>query len=510
MDNKTINLKYKSFLSLISALCQHIILGLIFSLMSSQIYLFSVLNNSNKSVTAKNLYFTSSISIAEAIFEIIGGMIYLKFGIYPNLIIGNLIIICSSIFLYLTRNVYSVYLIFFLYGIGQGISVKITRVNFVKYYYNRKGLIQGLLNAFCYLMQTLLNYIIEKMIINPEAIEVNIETNLYPLEIANKYYICVKYQIIATIILSIIVIVSNRTYPEEIPMKSDIKKKKIELTTINSEKNNVNEESISTDLEMSLNDKIDKEKEEIEEEKNSEEKEEKKEEKEEKIEELKRKYNQMEEKALENSTKKHVRFYQIRKAFSTLRFWRFFCINFTRMPLITLMLTTYRNIGASDEFSPYVTTSLQQKVQIMTPAITGIATIIFGYIGDLVAFKYLLLFTNLSSVIMGLSYYYILKNSTLVYIWLFYIILPNSAMIATTSSHTMKIFGIKHYMEISGFLGISKTISAFLISLYSYYIESRYKDNLNLGYKVMFISGGLFSFVSLILGLFEKEDPVNY
>ena len=261
---------------------------------------------------------------------------------------------------------------------------------------------------------------------------------------------------------------------------------------------------------MSLNEKIDKEKEEIEEEKNSEEKEEKKEEKEEKIEELKRKYNQMEEKALENSTKKPVRFYQIRKAFSTLRFWRFFCINFTRMPLITLMLTTYRNIGASDEFSPYVTTSLQQKVQIMTPAITGIATIIFGYIGDLVAFKYLLLFTNLSSVIMGLSYYYILKNSTLVYIWLFYIILPNSAMIATTSSHTMKIFGIKHYMEISGFLGISKTISAFLISLYSYYIESRYKDNLNLGYKVMFISGGLFSFVSLILGLFEKEDPVNY
>ena len=53
-----------------------------------------------------------------------------------------LIIICSSIYLYLTRNVYSVYLIFFLYGIGQGISVKITRVNFVKYYYNRKGLIQ--------------------------------------------------------------------------------------------------------------------------------------------------------------------------------------------------------------------------------------------------------------------------------------------------------------------------------------------------------------------------------
>ena len=113
MDNKTINLKYKSILSLISALCQHIILGLIFSLMSSQIYLFSVLNNSNKSVTAKNLYFTSSISIAEAIFEIIGGMMYLKFGIYPNLIIGNLIIICSSIYLYLTRNVYSVYLIFF-------------------------------------------------------------------------------------------------------------------------------------------------------------------------------------------------------------------------------------------------------------------------------------------------------------------------------------------------------------------------------------------------------------
>ena len=83
-------------------------------------------------------------------------------------------------------------------------------------------------------------------------------------------------------------------------------------------------------------------------------------------------------------------------------------------------------------------------------------------------------------------------------------------ILIATPPHFMKIFGMKHYIEVSGIYSFSTIINSTISSVYAFTIESIFKHDMEKGYKIMFISSGLLCIVSFFLGLSEEETPFDY
>ena len=84
----------------------------------------------------------------------------------------------------------------------------------------------------------------------------------------------------------------------------------------------------------------------------------------------------------------------------------------------------------------------------------------------------------------------------------------NNGIFALNDPHYMKVFGMKHFIEISGIIGLSGVIMGPICSIFAFSIEQSFKDNLDGVYKYMFIVSSLLYIVDIILSFFETEDPL--
>ena len=212
----------------------------------------------------------------------------------------------------------------------------------------------------------------------------------------------------------------------------------------------------------------------------------------------------------EEDKKSVMTFSQIKKAVTSFRFWRLFIITITRGPISLLLHSTLRNIATVEVYQESVTTTLIQNIATIRPIINAFLNPLLGLLSDRFKYKYFLIFIHLSYIIFGISYPFILKNNILVYIWILYFTIPHAMILIATPPHFMKIFGMKHYIEVSGIYSFSTIINSTISSVFAFTIENIFKNDMEKGYKLMFISSGLLCIVSFFLGLSEEETPFDY
>ena len=197
---------------------------------------------------------------------------------------------------------------------------------------------------------------------------------------------------------------------------------------------------------------------------------------------------------------------QIKIAKYSNRALRQFLMIFLFFPTINFINNTWRPIGIYYKIDTYylqLTTALY--------SLTGcIASIIFSLIGDRISFKFTFVFFAFCLSIISFCYPLSFKNDIFYICEVLITIFILRGYNIIIDPHIMKVYGIKNYIEIGGFVKASGGISEILCIIFVFYLENNFSGDKDFIYKFMYIISGIFNLISLILGLFEGDEEFNY
>ena len=195
---------------------------------------------------------------------------------------------------------------------------------------------------------------------------------------------------------------------------------------------------------------------------------------------------------------------QVKSAAKSFRVWRLFLMGIFAAPLNNFMMITWRPISIFKEMD----TDKIQKVNSYTGIIQMIVTPIFGFLADKIPFRVVTVSLGTINCIVGFLFYFSFENVNFFIALILLNTFANQGMFAMNEPHYMKVFGMKHFIEISGIIGLSGVIMGPICSLFAFFIESNFRDNLDAVYKYMFIVAGCLHAVGVVLSFFETENPL--
>ena len=254
------NIKNNNFLkgifSLIGCLIHSFVNSIFYSFSYLTIYLLSYLKTFNDNIHIRNYYiFSPIVTIFYGISSPFAGIFNKKIGITKTLFLGNFLMILPSYLIYLSENIYFDYFYFIFYGIGIGLSQRITIHNSVQYFPNCKGLISSLYSTFCGIGIIFLNFYVENFIINPKHFEPNVENNtFYSGEINYNFKQFLKLQIFCYLILTLLTFVFIFPFENEKNFDENENENENENLYVQMEKDDENEYDIN-DIKMALKSK---------------------------------------------------------------------------------------------------------------------------------------------------------------------------------------------------------------------------------------------------------------
>ena len=197
---------------------------------------------------------------------------------------------------------------------------------------------------------------------------------------------------------------------------------------------------------------------------------------------------------IEKSKKKVSKKLKIQKAIKDKRTIRLIIMAFLFLPTINLI---NNNLRMDD--------SLYFLFGVIINIIGILSCLIFGLIGDLIQFR--ILFTVLSALLSLTAYYYV-KNFygefTFLLMPIFISFIYNGFNIIF-DSHIMKVYGMDHFIEMWGVIRASGAIIQIFGIIFNFSLDIK-----SPGYRIIYGITGVFSLISLGLGLFEKDDKFDY
>ena len=195
---------------------------------------------------------------------------------------------------------------------------------------------------------------------------------------------------------------------------------------------------------------------------------------------------------------------QVKSAARSFRVWRLFLMNAFSAPLNNFFTITWRPISIYKKMPTYKIQNVNSYISI----IQMFTTPLFGYLSDRIPFRVMRVTLGIIDAIVGFLFYFSFKN---VDFFIILIILNSFAywgMFSLNEPHYMKIFGMKHVIEISGIIGLSNVIMGPICSLFAFFIEENFQGNLDSVYKYMFIISSSLSIVDICLSCFETDEPL--
>ena len=478
--------------SIIGGIFHKIVIMTMMSFLGLSTYTISYLkyyqSENEKPITLNYTYFIMPIFSITMGFGIpFSGILEYKMGTRLTIIYSSLYLILSSVIQYFSKVFYLNAIGIFTFSAGFALSIAISGKNACMYFPKKRGMISGILAFFGAVFSSGINLLGEKLIINPDSIDP--EKGYYIYDVAKnikKYYI---FQIISVTIfttISVILIV-----PFDLKKIKSLKRKKYNK---NNKKDNLIDDKIINGEGLILD--------ENDEENKKEEKEEIKEDKKEQIEDKKLFGLSGMESSLINASNYSMN--QVKSAAKSLRVWRLFFMVVFSTPLNSFFLLTWRPISIYKKMPTYKIQNVNSYVSI----VQMITTPLFGYLSDRITFRVMKVSLGIIEVIVGYLFYFSFKN---VDFFILLIIINSFAyygMFALNEPHYMKVFGMKHFIEISGIIGLSRVIMGPICSVFAFVIEQNFQDNLDVVYKYMFIISSSLSIVDICLSCFETDDPL--
>jgi MFS family permease len=486
-----INTTRNGILSIIGAIFHRLGIMSMMAFMGFSTYMISYLRRyQSEDETPLSLNYTYFImpilTITIGIGVPFSGVLEYKMGTRLLIVYGSLYLILSSVIQYFSKVVYLNFFAIFIFAIGFSLSIAITGKNACMYFPTRRGLISGILSCIQAIFGSILNIFGEKVIINPKSIEPF--RGFYTFEAAQnitKYYLFQIGCVTICTIIGVSLIVGYKLRGKRRGPRGDMKKKA--------------DENITENIDSNGPLIPDNEKEEEEKEKENEEEKEKE-------------NNENEEnndkdaqiKVNEKESTVNYSMNQVKHAARSFRVWRLFLMNIFSAPLNNFIMIAWRPISIYKEMP----TNIIQNVNSFTSITQMFITPLFGYLSDKIPFRVMKIILGILNFIAGILFYFSFKN---VYFFVGLIILnsfANHGTFALNEPHYMKVFGMKHVIEISGIIGLANVIMGPICSISAFLIEQNLKEKLDEVYCYMFIISSLLVTVDIGLSFFETEEPL--
>lgn len=539
-------------LSIIGGVFHKIAIGSVFVALAFSSYMISYLHGfeNGKDLTQQHSYFLMPIlTVTMGLGIPFSAILEFKLGTQRSIILGSILLIISSGILFVSHSFYLNLLAIFFFAGGLAVSIAISGKNACMYFPEKRGSVSGFLSLINAIISSSLNLFGEKVIINPNSVDP--ENGYYSVEVSKNilnYYLFQMACVGVCTLISILFIVpykmkGNQPFPPKkkkgddlidniekdidkneplIPEDKNDEPKEKEIDEKEKEKGEEKkEESEEKEKEKEEEDKkplTEKEKKEEKEEnkinddkpievKNIDEK--KTEKKENKKKKKKKKNDYVDpvggmESSMVNASMNNYSVVQIKKAAKSFRVWRLFLMGVFSSPLNNFILLTWRPISIFKRMP----TNKIQNVNSYSSIIQMIVTPLFGYLSDKLPFRLMKVTLSLINTVVGFFFYYSFSQVDFFII----LILVNSfafhGAFTLNEPHYMKVFGMKHFIEIAGIVGLASVIMGPIISIFAFTIEKNFRDNLDTAYKFMFLSGASLNIVDVVLSLFESDDPL--
>ena len=201
----------------------------------------------------------------------------------------------------------------------------------------------------------------------------------------------------------------------------------------------------------------------------------------------------------------------IKKALKSKRILRLFLMGIFSAPLGNFFMNTWRNIGIRKK----IDTSYLQNIGTYSPFTMFSSSFIFGFLSDYVPFRYLVSILSFCCSLNGILFCFSLNNP----IFFTIVVLANTffgmGIFAVYEPHYIKVFGIKHYIELGGVVSLPGVIMGPICTVFIFIFENIFADNINnengsdLPYFILFIVSSLLNLVSSFLSFFESEEEIT-
>ena len=400
------------------------------------------------------------------------GVLEFKLGTRLILVYSSLYLILCCIIQYFSKVVYLNFLAIFIFAIGFSLSVAVPGKNACMYFPTRRGLISGLLACVQAIFTAFLNIVGEKIIINPESIDPI--RGFYPYEASKNIRHFYIFQICCVTICTILAVSFIVGY--KLRGKKGQRPKKDENNA------NTKEPLLPEETE---------EKENNEDNENNENNE----------------NNDKNEKVIEVNEKESAINYsttQVKSAAKSFRVWRLFLMNIFCSPLNNFIMITWRPISIYKRMPTYII----QNVNSFTSLTQIFAKPLFGFLSDKIPYRVLRIILGIINCIAGILFYFSFENVKFFVALIIVNSFASNGMFSLNQPHYMKVFGMKHIIEISGIIGLAGVIMGPICSITAFLIEQNLQDSLDEVYKYMFIISSLLCIVDIVLSFFETEDAL--
>ena len=196
------NNKIKGYLSLVSSILIHLLIGNLFSFANLIPYYKSFLyykNGKNEIITERELYFIAPVGIfVHNTFPSVMGFIDKKLGIRVLTVLATILLYFSQFIIYFSINYYLLIISYILFGFAASSTYFQTLRNCWKYFPKKKDLISGIVFSSFGLSSFIFTSIADD-IINPDNISK--EGKYYSKEISYRFLKYIKVFIFCIVIL---------------------------------------------------------------------------------------------------------------------------------------------------------------------------------------------------------------------------------------------------------------------------------------------------------------------
>ena len=221
------NNKIKGYLSLISAILIHLLIGNLFSFANLIPYYQSFLyykHNNTEEISLMQLYFIAPVGIfVHNTFPSFMGIVDKKVGIRVLIIFATISLYCSQLIIYFSIDYYLLLISYALFGLGASSTYYQSVRNCWKYFPGKKDLISGIIFSSFGLSSFAFTSIADQ-IINPDGISK--EGKFYSKEISFKFLKYIKVFIFCIVILGSISSILCFPYKEENNINLNIEQNK--------------------------------------------------------------------------------------------------------------------------------------------------------------------------------------------------------------------------------------------------------------------------------------------
>ena len=478
--------------------------GTLMALNALKSYLLSYLRHFQKEKTLNlqhGYFFGLIILVTMSIFNIFAPAIQKKLGLRLVMIFCSLIDVLSCFILYVSKNYFLDLFAYFLRSFAGSQGVLIGR-NLMGYFYEIRGKLSGSLSLVGSLVSSGYNILAEKIIINPMSDEADVDGSFYTFDVSKKilnFILLTIFLIIFSTIISLILIVP---YDKEIHGKglfsrnnefSKIKKVKIKNTVDIEDidkafKNDDNNGALfpSEDNEGTKNENINeniKENKILDDDDDKKEKEEKK------------------------KKRKGLTIAIIKKSLKSKRILKLFLMGLFSIPLMNFLVNMWRPIAIRKG----IPTIYQQNLNTLRPYVACASTLVFSWLSDTIPFRYLYSVLAFISSFVGIFFCFTLKSPVLFMLILLLNTIASSGRMAITGPHYMKVFGLKHFIEIGGVIGLYRVFMSPICYVFMFLFDEKYakigtQEISDAPYFALFIVCGALNIISAVLSLSEPEE----